>query len=370
MPLHRTASTPILAACVAAALVGVPSVARGQVPNNPPQPPPQQPAPPAAQQPSPILTTGQRLAVARPQQSAAAATLSQTISAAVGLRLAPFGAPAPITTGGAPRAAYASLDGAQAGASPLWGVFVGPSATWSDRDDGVFGFDGVQLGITAGIDRRIGDRAVLGVLALGDRSEIDTVGGVRLEGASAGLGVYAGASLGDVLVIDGYVARQGGETALREPLARADFATSRWLAAANLSAYLYAGALQVTPTLGVDWVRERQSAYVDSAGAAAPGFTTQTATVRGGVELARDIALPAVVLTPFASATAFYDVLREESLTAAATDDLSRFDVSLAAGLRAAPSETTSLSLRLEASGLARGDYSVLTASGQVSWRF
>ena len=272
---------PILAACVAAALVGVPSVARGQVPNNPPQPPPQQPAPPAAQQPSPILTTGQRLAVARPQQSAAAATLSQTISAAVGLRLAPFGAPAPITTGGAPRAALRQpWTAPQCGGPPPSGASsVRPSATWSDSaTTACSASTALQLGSPPGIDRRIGDPRRPGVLSaggsLGDRHGRRRAARGRAFG---GPGPSTPAPRSANRARDRrYVGRDRAPRPLYgSPLAGVRIFATKPMARGGQSQRLpvlrsAAGHAGRSASTGCG---SGQSAYVDSAGAAAPGFT-------------------------------------------------------------------------------------------------
>jgi outer membrane autotransporter protein len=331
----------------------------------------QQTPPPPAPAPSPILTDAQRAALLGAGQRPALFALSETVREIVGARLSPFGAPAlPVAAGGAPAAAYASLDTAPA--IPLWSAWVGPSVTWSDRDHPVFGYDGLQRGGSLGVDRRIGETTVLGVLGLYEDSDFDLAGGGALEGRLGGVGIYAGGALTDILVVDALAIWQGGETTVRDAAARGSYDTERWALAANLTAYLAAGAFQVSPTIGIGWVSDRQSAYRDTAGVFYRGLTVETTTLRAGAEIARTVAVGGgATLTPFASATALWDVSRNESPTPAPpTDDLPRFDYALSLGLRAAPTPTTSLSFEVEASGLGRADYSVITASGQLAVRF
>ncbi|WP_349368864.1 autotransporter outer membrane beta-barrel domain-containing protein [Salinarimonas sp.] len=336
----------------------------------PPQPPP--PTPPPTPQPlQPILTDGQRAAILRAGQRHVLLAYGQLTHAIVRQRLSPFGAPAtPVAAGGAPAAAYASLDAAAA--IPLWNAWVGPSATWSERDHPVFGYDGTQIAGSVGVDRRIGDATVLGAFGLYEDSDFDTVGSGALRGRLGGAGVYVGGALTDILVYDALAIWQGGESTLRDATARGTYDTERWALAGNLTAYLTAGAFQISPTVGIGWVSDRQSAYRDTAGVLYPGLTVETTTVRAGAEIARTFqAAGAATLTPFASATALWDVSRDESPTPATpTDDLPRLDYALSVGLRAAPTPATSLSLEVEASALGRAGYSVITVSGQLGFRF
>lgn len=335
----------------------------------PPQPPPTQPPP--TRPPQPILADGQRASILRAGQRHVLLAYGQLTHEIVRLRLSPFGAPAlPVAAGGSPATAYASLDAAAA--IPSWNAWVGPSATWSERDHPVFGYDGRQLAGSVGIDRRIGEATVLGAFGIYEDTDFDTVGGGALRGRLGGAGVYVGGALTDVLVFDALGLWQGGESTLRDATARGTYDTERWALAANLTAYLTAGAFQISPTVGIGWVSDRQSAYRDTAGVLYPGLTVETATLRAGAEIARTFQTAGIAtVTPFASATALWDVARDESPTPATpTDDLPRLDYALSVGLRAAPTPSTSLSLEVEASGLGRAGYAVVTVSGQLGFRF
>ncbi|WP_372426074.1 autotransporter outer membrane beta-barrel domain-containing protein [Salinarimonas chemoclinalis] len=331
-----------------------------------------QAATPQAAAPAPIRTGAQAAALLRAGRAQAVDLLSNGIRTLVGGRLAPGAldavavAPAP---GGPPPAAFASLDAASA---PLWHAWVSPRATRAERDHPTFGYDGLQAGVSAGVDRRVGARAVVGVLGLYEASDFDTVGSGFLQGRLGGAGVYGGASLGDVLVGDVSAFWQGGESDVGNAVARGRFDAERRALAANLTAYLNAGAVQVAPTLGVVWVSDRQGAYRDGLGTAYPALTVETTTLRAGAEVSRAFAVAGGgTLTPFVAAAATWDVSRVESPTPTTpTDDLPEGDLVLRGGLRAAPTPALALSLEVDVSGLARPDYSVVTVSGRLGLRF
>ncbi|WP_029032725.1 autotransporter outer membrane beta-barrel domain-containing protein [Salinarimonas rosea] len=327
--------------------------------------PAQQPAAPA-----PILTGGQAAALLRAGHAQVGDLLSTDMRTLVGERLgAGAVASAAAAPGGLPPAAFASLD---ASSAPLWHAWVSPRATWAERTHPVFGYDGVQSGISLGVDRLVGARAVLGVLGLYETSDFDTAGAGFLEGRLGGAGVYAGASLTDVLVADVSAFWQGGESDVGNAAVRGRFDAERRALAANLTAYLDAGGFQVAPTVGMVWVSDRQGAYRDSLGTAYPALTVETATLRAGAEVSRAFAgASGGTLTPFVAATATWDVSRIESPTQTTPiDDLPEGDVALRAGLRAAPTPALALSLEVDVSGLARPAYSVVTVSGRLGLRF
>ncbi|MGP9822053.1 autotransporter outer membrane beta-barrel domain-containing protein [Salinarimonas sp. NSM] len=320
--------------------------------------------------PDPIRTDGQAAALLRAGQAPVADLLSNGVRTRVGERLAPaMVEPVVAAPDGPPPAAFASLN---ASAQPLWHAWISPRGTWAERSHPTFGYRGVQAGISAGVDRRVGARAVVGVLGLYEASDFETAGSGFLEGRLGGAGVYAGASLTDVLVADLSAFWQGGESDVGNAVARGRFDSERRALAANLTAYLQTGGFQVAPTLGVIWVSDRQGAYRDSLGTAYPALTIETTTLRAGAEVSRAFAVASGgTLTPFVAATATWDVARSESpAPATATDDLPDGDLALRAGLRAAPTSALALSLEIDVSGLARPAYSVVTVSGRVGLRF
>lgn len=95
---------------------------------------------------------------------------------------------------------------------PDWNFWLKGTGTYFDGKGN--SFDGYTLNIVGGIDRRIGEDALIGVLFGYGRSDFDTVtAGTRgaFEADGFHVGGYFGAKLGDTLVFDALAAYTGSD---------------------------------------------------------------------------------------------------------------------------------------------------------------
>ncbi|HSP26183.1 MAG TPA: autotransporter outer membrane beta-barrel domain-containing protein, partial [Saliniramus sp.] len=252
-----------------------------------------------------------------------------------------------------------------------WHAWSSPHFGWSRRDHSVVGYDGTQYGASIGVDRRIGDRSVLGLLVHHETADFTTkpVNG-SLRSHLTGIGAYGGIALGETVVVDAMILWQAGKTRLREAGATGSYDNQRWSFAANLTGYHSIGPVQVVPTMGFDVSLDRQGAFTDSLGYAYAARRIDTAAVTAGLELGREFATSGGgVVTPFVGAGVRYDVMRRDNGAAGATYDPSRLDLSVRLGLRADPTSAVSLSLEMDASGLTRRDQGAIGANARLGVR-
>ena len=147
------------------------------------------------------------------------------------------------------------------------------------------GYDGTQYGASIGVDRRIGDRSVLGILLHHETADFTTkpLNG-SLRSHLTGIGAYGGIALSDTVVVDAMVLWQTGKTRLREAGATGSYDNERWSFAANLTGYHSVGPVQVVPTMGFDVSLDRQGAFTDSLGFAYAARRIDTAALTAGLE--------------------------------------------------------------------------------------
>lgn len=255
--------------------------------------------------------------------------------------------------------------------TPAWSVWVGPNVTWSDQNDSVAGNEGHTLTTHVGLDRRVGTRGVVGVLAGFELSDFDTamLGG-SLESEGGGVGVYAGYGLSDTIVLDALALYTWIDNDFSDRLRSADYDSERLQLSANVTVYLTEGRLSIRPKLGVSYSQDDQEAYRDTLGIRSPETEVETLGATVGAQVGYTFFLDeGRSIEPYLGATA---VLEDSSTdpSSAGSDELGAFDLRLAAGANAQLGERVSLSLSADVSGLGRGDYHAVTLGGQLSVQF
>jgi outer membrane autotransporter protein len=334
--------------------------------------PPPPPAPPGPVAPAPTLDW-ERSAVVRDLQARSNGTASRATRESVRFQLSPFG-----RRYGAPvdRAfdAWASFDPEAKSGEPdrLWHAWASPHLGWTRRDHPVIGYDGTQGGGAIGVDRRIGDRSVLGVFVHHETANftMKPVNG-SLHSHLDGIGAYGGIALGETVVIDAMILWQSGKTRLRDAGATGTYDNQRWSFAANVTGYHSLGSVQVAPSVGFDVSLDRQDAFTDSLGFAYAARRIDTVALTAGLEIGREFAMAnGGNVTPFIGAGARYDVMRRDTGAVGATYDPSRLDLSVRLGLRAEPTSAVSLSLEMDVSGLARRNQATMGANARLGVRF
>lgn len=316
------------------------------------------PAPAAAQNLDPPETLG----ATERMQSHAAWHASRAVSAHVGFLL---------TDRQARAAASGPVASATAG-EPQWSAWIGPSVTWSDQDGGAAGNEGHTVTTYLGLDRRLGERGVLGILAGSEFSAYDTAlldGNLEAEGL--GVGVYAGYAVTDMIVLDALALYSWIDSDFADRARSASYDSERLQLAANATAYLTEGQLSIRPKLGVAYTRDDQDAYRDTLGTASPETETETFSVSAGAQVGYTVFLDETSwIEPYLGLTALVEESSTDPDAGRSGDELDAFDLRLSAGLGGQLAEGVSLSISADVSGLARPGYEAVTLGGQLSVRF
>ena len=256
--------------------------------------------------------------------------------------------------------------------APAWSVWVGPNVTWSDQDDPVAGNKGHMVTTHVGLDRRLGQRGVFGIMAGFEFSDFDTATlDGRLETQGAGVGIYGGYSLTDRIVFDALALYTWLDNDYSDRARSASYDSGRLQLSANLTGYLTKGRFGIRPKLGVSYSLDNQEAYRDTLGFRSPESDTETVSATGGMQVGYTFFLDETrTIEPYIGAAAIVEDSSTDPSPAAGGDELGDFDVRLSAGFSAWLAERLSISLNADVSGLARGGYQAMTVGGQLSLRF
>ena len=255
-------------------------------------------------------------------------------------------------------------------AAPLWNVWLDGQTSRTDWDDPVAGIKGPLSTVSAGADRTIADRGLIGVMVSGERSDLDTnENNGSLESRGAGAGVYAGWQISDFLVADALVLWKDLSNDVTTPISTGSYDSTRWQAAANLTGYIYRDAWRFSPTVGLSWSNEDQDSYFDSLGFFFPEESLTAVTVTSGLQVGYGISTTSGgTIEPWLGVGLDYEANRED--VPAGADDPSRFDLRVNGGVNAQFSDAVSLTLTGEAGALNRGGYATYRGAAQLSVRF
>lgn len=253
-------------------------------------------------------------------------------------------------------------------AALLWNIWTDATVAYADRDNPIAGYDGYLATISLGLDRKLGERSVLGVLLNFEASDFDTsFGPGTYDSTGYGVGVYGGTALGNHWVADAMVIWKHFDNDTGLGLVTAGFDSERWQAAGNLTGYWYRDAWRYSPTAGIAWSHEDQDASILN-----PAQTISTAMASAGLEIGYTTVLDDMrSLEPWASLTAEWTLHDSATTVFGAPDpDLNEFDLRLAGGLNAMLAENFSLSLRADVAGLVRSNFLIATVGGQAALQF
>jgi outer membrane autotransporter protein len=265
-----------------------------------------------------------------------------------------------------PLAAFAAVT-----ATPKWSVWTDFNAVWSERTDPIAGNKGRLYAGNVAIDRRVGDRGVIGILGSFEHADFDTTfSNGTLKHRAAGGGVYAGYAVTDVWVVDG-LARWQKLNADVTGGGSASYDTLRMQLAANITGYLTYGVFSVRPTAGISYTQDDQDSYTDTTGLFAPSQRVTTTTGSAGLQVGRVFALDgARSVEPWVGATALWESFSSNPPPTISGSGLDPFDVTVSAGLTAKLSDRIQFTVKSQFGGLARANYDTFLAGGYLSVQF
>ena len=252
-------------------------------------------------------------------------------------------------------------------AALLWNIWTDATVAFADRDNPIAGYDGLLATVSLGLDRKVGDRSVLGVLLNFEASDFDTSAGPgTFDSTGYGIGIYGGTALSDHWVADAMVIWKHFDNDLTEPGLSDSYDSERWQAAANLTGYWYRDAWRYSPAVGVAWSHEDQDASSLN-----PAQTVTTTMASAGLEVGYTTVLDDTrSLEPWASLTAEWTFHNSGVAVFGPDPDLNEIDLRLAGGLNAMLAENFSLSLRADVAGLVRSNFLIATIGAQAALQF
>src|SRR5262249_37826195 len=148
-----------------------------------------------------------------------------------------------------------------------WNVWIDGKYSWIDGENDISNSDGPLVNATAGIDYRITDRFVLGLIGLYENSQLKTSGSVGTDAEGEGLGPYMGLTLTDNFVFPALVTGTFLDNAYALIFPDASTDSNRLQASAGFTGYYYpATSLRWSPSVTVAWSGEWLDSYTDGFG--------------------------------------------------------------------------------------------------------
>ena len=231
-------------------------------------------------------------------------------------------------------------------------------------------FDGHVSTLLAGIDYRVSDALVLGLLAGYGTADIDTrifnTGG-NLSSDGYSLGGYFGSRLAANVFADGFIAYTGSDYDVRYGAVTGDFDASRVTGGINVYGSMPMGGFTLQPEFSVFFAREKQDSYTDSGGTLRGAQTFESGRVSAGPKLIFDaIDAGSGNIKPWVAAKLEHNFSSRDTPALTSSVDVGnstsgRFSAGLTTQLGAG-----SLSLSGDISGVGSGDY--LSYSGKIHW--
>ncbi len=250
----------------------------------------------------------------------------------------------------------------------LWNLWSDAAVAFADRNNPIVGYDGILATVSLGLDRKVGDRSVFGVLLNLETSDFDTsFGPGTFDSTGYGIGVYGGTALSDRWVADAMVVWKHFDNDIMEPgPVFASFDSERWQAAANVTGYWYRDAWRYSPAFGFAWSQENQDSSSLN-----PAQTITTTMASAGLEVGYTTVLDGIrSLEPWASLTVEWTFHDSGATVIGPDPDLHEIDLRLAGGINAILAENFSLSLRADIAGLVRRNFLIATIGGQAALQF
>lgn len=258
---------------------------------------------------------------------------------------------------------------------PVFSVWGDLSGAYSRRTSASAGFDGGLISGAIGIDRQFDQGSVVGVFATAESSDYATsslVGAGVVKGQGAGIGVYAGQLLGENVFANVTGRYQRLDNNFQVGATGASYGSDVLDVSASLTGYYQFDMFRLSPNATVAYIGDWQEGYVETSGAVSPARRSDVGVLSFGIEGGHTFFTPdGRSIEPWLSAGVDWTFLnRIDPNGPASPDPVAALDVRLGAGVNLALSDTASLSLRGDVSGLTTPGYVVVSGGGQLAVRF
>ena len=253
-----------------------------------------------------------------------------------------------------------------------WGDLGG---IYSNRTSATSGFEGAMFSGSFGVDRQVGEGGVIGLFGGLETSYYDTTSATGtgfLRGKGFSTGVYAGQLLGDNVFANTTLGYRQIDNSFEIGATGATYLSRSLNASANLTGYYQFDYLRVSPKAGIGLSHEWRDGYTETSGAVSLAQETTSGSTSAGIEAGYTfVSADGRTVEPWVSANLEWLFLDTSApAPPPSPDPLNAVDVRLGAGINAAISDSVSLSVRGDVSGLTTPNYIVVSAGGQLSVRF
>jgi len=260
-------------------------------------------------------------------------------------------------------------------AVPVHSVWSDVGGIYSNRSSATSGFVGAMATGSVGVDKQVGQGGVVGLFGGLETSYYDTTsatGAGFLRGNGFSAGAYAGQLLGDNIFANATLGYRQVANSFEIGATGADYWSRSLNASANLTGYYQFDYVRVSPKTGISLSHEWQDGYTETSGAISPAQETTAGIASAGIEAGYTYFTPdGRTIEPWASANLEWLFLNTAApAPPLSPDPLNSLDLRLGTGVNATISDSVSLSLRGDISGLTTPNYFVVSAGGQLSVRF
>ncbi len=262
-----------------------------------------------------------------------------------------------------------------AGDTPVrkWNVWGDAKLSWIDPGDVTSPTDGRLANISTGIDYKLTDKVVIGLLASYENSDLDTpdfLSTTKTDGF--GGGVYVGMTLTENIVFSGMLTGTRIDTDSDFLGATADIDADRVQASAGLTGYWYFGQTRISPSATIAWSKEWQDEFTDSLLAFSPDQTIETAILTFGNQVGHTFTFDnGMSVEPWAGAQfdwTFVNEVKTDGLSAYSFED--SYDLRLQTGMILNLAPNAQLSLTGEISGLLMPDNDIYSGQANLAIQF
>lgn len=235
-----------------------------------------------------------------------------------------------------------------------WNSWIDGKYSWIDGKSEFDGSEGPLVNALAGIDYRLSDRVVLGLIGVHEDSRLETDGILPITQKTEGFGggAYTGITVTPNIVFSGVALYSDIETRLDlSGFGAGKTESDRLQLSGAFTGYWYFGATRLSPSVTLAWSKEWQDEYMNSL---FPAQTFETGVVTGGTVLGRTFALGgATSIEPWAGAFLDYAFLNETDTDGLGTDSFDeQTDLRLQLGLNLNLTGNVQLMLAAETAGL------------------
>lgn len=235
-----------------------------------------------------------------------------------------------------------------------WNAWIDGKYSWIEGSNDLDDSKGPLINGMAGIDYRLSDRVVLGLIGSYEDSRLKTGGILPIEQTTEGFGggAYTGITVTPNIVFSGIALYSGIETEVDYAgFGSGETDSDRLQLSGALTGYWYFGTTRLSPSATLAWSKEWQDEYTNDIN---PAQTFETGVLTGGTVLGHTFALSdSTSVEPWAGAFLDYTFLNETHTDGLGTDSIDeQADLRLQLGLNLNLASNVQLVLTGETAGL------------------